>query len=520
MSKLNIDPKVVESCRANAKKIADDLCRIIDKYSTVSIERAVLRLCGVDGVNEAGIPLPNVVVDHIKNFGGIRRGVLYWVANACISLNKTPQEVAEAVAKKLNFLEVEKQDDNKVLMKINKLADSAVQKIIEVRKKREAMLKKLGEGKKPLLYLIVASGNIYEDRVQAKTAAIAGADVIAVIRSTAQSLLDYVPYGATTEGFGGTYATQENFRIMRKALDETSEKVGRYVRLVNYASGLCMPEICVMGALERLDMMLNDAMYGILFRDINMVRTFVDQHFSRMINAVSGIIINTGEDNYLTTADAIKEAHTVVTSQFINERLALMSLLPEKQIGLGHAFEINPDTENGLLYEIAHAQLVRELFRKEPIKYMPPTKFMKGNIFQGHMMDGMFNFVSVLTNQHIHLLGMLTEAIHTPYLQDRFLAVENAKYVMNNARNLGDEILFKKNGFIQKRAKKVLKETENLLRDVSKIGLIKAIEIGKFANIARQRGGGKGGDGVFEKDENYYNPFYEKFEKVMRNSKG
>ena len=70
------------------------------------------------------------------------------------------------------------------------------------------------------------------------------------IRSTAQSLLDYVPYGATTEGYGGTYATQENFRIMRAALDEAGEEMGRYIRLVNYASGLCMPEIAALGALE------------------------------------------------------------------------------------------------------------------------------------------------------------------------------------------------------------------------------------------------------------------------------
>ena len=75
---------------------------------------------------------------------------------------------------------------------------------------------------------IVATGNIYEDVLQAQAAARQGADIIAVIRTTAQSLLDYVPYGATTEGFGGTYATQENFRIMRKALDEVGEEVGRY----------------------------------------------------------------------------------------------------------------------------------------------------------------------------------------------------------------------------------------------------------------------------------------------------
>jgi beta-lysine 5,6-aminomutase alpha subunit len=61
--------------------------------------------------------------------------------------------------------------------------------------------------------------------------------VIAVIRSTGQSLLDYVPEGPTREGFAGTYATQDNFALMRAALDEVSAELGRYVRLTNYASG-------------------------------------------------------------------------------------------------------------------------------------------------------------------------------------------------------------------------------------------------------------------------------------------
>ena len=64
-----------------------------------------------------------------------------------------------------------------------------------------------------------------------------GADVIAVIRSTAQSLIDYVPYGATTEGFGGTWATQENFRIVRAALDDEQEKLGRYLQQVELLVG-------------------------------------------------------------------------------------------------------------------------------------------------------------------------------------------------------------------------------------------------------------------------------------------
>ena len=179
--------------------------------------------------------------------------------------------------------------------------------------------------------------------------------MIAVIRSTGQSLLDYVPEGATREGFAGTYATQENFRLMRAALDETSRELGRYVRLTNYASGLCMPEIAALAGLERLDMMLNDSMYGILFRDINPVRTFVDQRFSRQIHARAGIIINTGEDNYLTTADAVDAAHTVTTSQLLNEYFAKEAGLEDWQLGLGHAFEIDPDVPDSFRLELAHA---------------------------------------------------------------------------------------------------------------------------------------------------------------------
>ena len=118
-----------------------------------------------------------------------------------------------------------------------------------------------------------------------------------------------------------------------------------------------MPEIAAMGALERLDVMLNDALYGILFRDINMQRTIVDQYFSRVINGYAGVIINTGEDNYLTTDDAIVAAHTVLASQFINEAFAREAGMREEQMGLGHAFEMDPSVEDTFLLELAQAQI-------------------------------------------------------------------------------------------------------------------------------------------------------------------
>lgn len=507
-SKLGLDFKRVEHARSVAGKIAAEVQSFVEGYTTVAVERTLCRLAGIDGVDESQVPLPNIVVDFIKERGVLSQGVLFYIGNAMAATSLSPQEIAEKVS--LGELDItrlpiaSKEQIDKAVMQV--VYESI--KIISARRaRREDYLKTLGEGKKPYLYVIVATGNIYEDVVQAEAAARQGADIIAVIRTTGQSLLDYVPFGATTEGFGGTYATQENFRIMRSALDKTGEELGRYIRLCNYCSGLCMPEIAVMGALEGLDVMLNDALYGILFRDINMQRTLIDQFFSRVINGFAGVIINTGEDNYLTTADAFEEAHTVLASDLINEQLALMAGLPQQQMGLGHAFEMEPELENGFIYELAQAQMTREIFPDAPLKYMPPTKFMTGNIFRGHIQDALFNMVGIWTGQGIQLLGMPTEAIHTPFMSDRYLSIENAKYIFNNMRSIGDEMEFREGGIARQRAKDVLEKSIDTLERIEKEGLFSALEKGMFGDVKRPRNGGKGLEGVAEKGSNYMNPF-------------
>ncbi len=512
-SKLNLDFELVEQAREHASRVADDTQRFIDRHTTVAVERTVCRLLGIDGVNGFEVPLPNVVVDHLVDKNALAQGVAFWIGNAMVETGKMPQEIAEDVSGGLDLTALTVHPDEEIRAALAPVVNAALEKIAARRTKREAFLAEHGDKEGPWIYLIVATGNIYEDIVQATAAARQGADVIAVIRTTGQSLLDYVPYGPTTEGFGGTYATQENFRLMRAALDEVGEELGRYIRLCNYCSGLCMPEIAAMGAFEGLDVMLNDALYGILFRDINMQRTLVDQNFSRAINAYAGVVINTGEDNYLTTADAVEEAHTVLASQLLNEQFALRAGLPKSQMGLGHAFEIDPDVENGFLYELAQAEMAREIFPEAPLKYMPPTKFMTGNIFRGQVQDALFNMVTILTGQKIHLLGMMTEAIHTPFLSDRFLAIQNARYIFTTMKDLGDEIVFKDGGVMQQRADEVLHKATDLLAEIERLGLFETLERGIFADIKRPRDGGKGLDGVFQKAAGYFNPFLERMQK-------
>ena len=116
---------------------------------------------------------------------------------------------------------------------------------------------------------------------------------------------------------------------------------------------------------------------------------------------------------------------------------------------------------------------------------MPPTKFMTGNIFRGQVQDALFNMVTILTGQKIHLLGMMTEAIHTPFLSDRFLAIQNAQYIFRTMHDLGSEIVFKDGGIMQNRAADVLKKATDLLAQIEQLGIFETLERGIFADIKR-----------------------------------
>jgi beta-lysine 5,6-aminomutase alpha subunit len=228
-----------------------------------------------------------------------------------------------------------------------------------------------------------------------------------------------------------------------------------------------------------------------------------------MINGYFGVVINTGEDNYLRTAEAIGAASSVTASQFINRQLALDSGVPDEQIALGDAFEIDPPVVNGLLYEWAQAQLTRELFPDCPVKYMPPTRHMDGNLFRTHACDTLFNLVTIATGQGIQTIGVPTEGIFTPHVHDRVLGLQSVNYVFDSARDLGDEVEFRPGGIIQTRAQDVLAGAEQLLQRIAELGLFAAIGEGVFGDVRRHIDEGRGVEGIVETEPCYLDPLTE-----------
>jgi beta-lysine 5,6-aminomutase alpha subunit len=104
------------------------------------------------------------------------------------------------------------------------------------------------------------------------------------------------------------------------------------------------------------------------------------------------------------------------------------------------------------------------------------------------------------------LVGMMTEAVVTPFLSDRDLALQNVRYVLNAAGGLTEDFHPPRDGFIQTRGRQVLAESVELLERIVADGLLDAIGDGTFGLMRRPADAGKGLDGVVRKAPDYDNP--------------
>jgi beta-lysine 5,6-aminomutase alpha subunit len=529
-SKLNLDQSAVLLARELARRAGEPVTQLALTHTTVSIERAVLRLGGLDGADPGGMPWANRLTDAVRASVGLEHGVALPVWDA---LQRTGHPdlralVEAAAAGQVGFRIPAGRDAAVARERAARSISEGVSALDRQRAARARLTDDLADPPFPWVYLTVGAGDPDQAVAQAQAAARDGADVIAVIRAGGQALLDYVPVGVTGPGQEGGYATGESFRLMRAALDQTSRELGRYVRLTSYGSGLCMPELTTLAGLERLDMMLSDCMHGIMALDINPLRTFIDQRFSRAIGARAGIVVSPGEESFISPAnpgllappaqadpaappeapgDGADAAPAVIASQLLNEYFGREAGLETWQLGFGHGLELNPAGPDSFLLELAQAQLVRELFPGAPLKYMPPTARVTENVLAGCLLDAFFNLAGLMTDQSILCVGLMPDSVDLPFRADRDLALANIRYVRAAAGRLG--MSFAPDSFVVERAQQVLDESVTLLRRISTDGLLNAIADGTFGMARRPPGGGHGLDGVVTRADGYFNPVAE-----------
>lgn len=146
--KLQLDQEKIVRGREAAGRIAADMDAFIAKRTTVAVERTVLRLMGIDGVDAEFVPLPNVVVDHLLEKGQLSIGAAAGVINAGLHYGLTPQQVAEQVATgSLDLTAIPWSGWDSIRREGKRLADAGLDRIVANRRNREDLIRQLGEGK-------------------------------------------------------------------------------------------------------------------------------------------------------------------------------------------------------------------------------------------------------------------------------------------------------------------------------------------------------------------------------------
>lgn len=98
MTQLQLDPAQIDRARDSARRIARQVFDEMSQFTTTTVERATLRLLGIDGVDENAIPLPNRVVSHLQERELLPYGAATILAGAMREQALSAQQVAEAVS--------------------------------------------------------------------------------------------------------------------------------------------------------------------------------------------------------------------------------------------------------------------------------------------------------------------------------------------------------------------------------------------------------------------------------------
>src|SRR5690349_17392394 len=73
--KLDLDPARVRRARSLARKVGGPIVKLATGHTTVSVERATLRLAGLSGADPDGTPWVNRLADAVRADVGLEHGV-------------------------------------------------------------------------------------------------------------------------------------------------------------------------------------------------------------------------------------------------------------------------------------------------------------------------------------------------------------------------------------------------------------------------------------------------------------
>lgn len=363
----------------------------------------------------------------------------------------------------------------------------------------------------------IASGRFEDDIRRMRMAAWHGADHIMVIRTAGQSHFDGLIEG-TPQGVGGIPISRKQVRAQRKALDMIEEEVGRPINYHSYVSGVAGPDIAVMFAEEGVNGAHQDPQYNVLYRNINMVRSFVDAAESKCLMAWADMAQIDGAHNANATArEAWKVMPELMVQHAINSMYSVKAGMKKENICLSTVPPTAPPAPC-LKIDLPYALALRELFDEYRMRAQMNTKYMESSTREATVTHVLNLLLSRLTSADIQSTITPDEGRNVPWHMYNIEACDTAKQALVGMDDLLSLVNLREEGPLQDTARELKERAVLFMEEILETGgYFEAVEQGFFVDsglyperngdgIARKIDGGVGSDTIYERDPDYFAP--------------
>jgi len=369
----------------------------------------------------------------------------------------------------------------------------------------------------PVITSEIASGRFEDDIRRMRMAAWHGADHLMVIRTAGQSHFDGLIEG-TPEGVGGVPITRKQVRATRKALDMIEEEVGRPINFHSYVSGVAGPDIAVMFAEEGVNGAHQDPQYNVLYRNINMVRSFVDAAVAKSIMAAADMAQIDGAHNANATAmKGYAVMPELMVQHAINCKFSEMVGMKKENICLSTVPPSAPPAPCMKL-DLPYAVALREVFKEYKMRAQMNTKYMTSCTREATVTHVLNLLISELTSADIQSTITPDEGRNVPWHYNNIHAINTAKQALIGMDGLNEMVELKKDGYLRSKVRELKERAILFLEEILEVGgYFKAVEDGFFVDsgeyparngdgIARFIDKGVAAGTVVEREEDYFAP--------------
>ncbi|MEA3274937.1 MAG: D-ornithine 4,5-aminomutase subunit OraE [Pseudomonadota bacterium] len=363
----------------------------------------------------------------------------------------------------------------------------------------------------------IASGHFEDDLRRMRMAAWHGADHIMVIRTTGQSHFDGLIEG-TPEGVGGVPITRKQIRATRKALDAIEDEVGRPINFHSYVSGLAGPEIAVLFVEEGVNGCHQDPQYNVLYRDINMHRSFVDAAEAKRVLADGGLLQLDGAHNANATA---KEAWKVTPELFVQHAIncaySRAAGMPADLIALSTVPPTAPPAPK-LRLDLPYAVALREVFAGYRFRAQQNTRYMEADTREATITHVLDTLISRLTSADIQSTITPDEGRNIPWHYNNVAGVNTARQTLMGLDGITELVELKRDGVLREQVRELKERAVLFLEEIlEKGGYYAAVAAGQFVDsgyyperkgdgIVRAAGKGDGAGSVVAREADYGAP--------------